>query len=293
MSRPPRLHVDGGFYHVILRGNHREPIFFATGDRERFADLVAEMIQQFRMRVHAYCWMTNHVHLLMQVSEVPLGHAIMRIAGRYARMVQERMPTTGHLFERRYRGILVDADEYLPELVRYIHLNPVRAGIVTAPQEYAYSGHQAYLRQAVTPWLTCEFTLRLFAPEPTAARRAYQRFVLAGIGARPNCELTVGRSDEPRVLGSDRFLESIKNARRPRDRTSLENLIVHVCREMGVHGADLRRPGRRRDLARVRAVIVHHASGAPDCYFERDCPPLRPQCLNALRVTPALPSDVP
>jgi hypothetical protein len=169
------------------------------------------------------------------------------------------MPTTGHLFERRYRGILVDADEYLLELVRYIHLNPVRAGIVTAPQEYAYSGHQAYLGQAVTPWLTCEFTLRLFAPQLTTARRAYQRFVLAGIGARPNCELTVGRSHEPRVLGSDRFLESIKNARRPRDPTSLENLIVHVCREMGVHGADLRRPGRRRDLARVRAVIVHHA----------------------------------
>jgi hypothetical protein len=101
--------------------------------------------------------------------------------------------------------------------------------------------------------------LRLFAPEATAARPAYQRFVLAGIGARPNCELTVGRSDEPRVLGSDRFLESIKNARRHRDRTPLEILIAHVCREMAVDAADLRQPGRRRDLARVRSMIVHHA----------------------------------
>lgn len=70
MSRPPRLHVDGGFCHVILRGNQREPIFFAPGDRERFVDVVAEMVQQCRMRVHAYCWMTNHVHLLMQVCDV-------------------------------------------------------------------------------------------------------------------------------------------------------------------------------------------------------------------------------
>lgn len=85
MPRKPRLHVDGAFYHVILRGNHRDSIFFRAADRDRFAALVAENIERFRMRVHAFCWMSNHVHLLVQVADIPLGRALMRIAGRYAR----------------------------------------------------------------------------------------------------------------------------------------------------------------------------------------------------------------
>ena len=121
--RPSRIHVEGRFYHVILRGNHREDIFFRPQDRDRFASLVAEVIERFRMRVHAYCWMTNHIHLLMQVSDVPLGAAMMRIASRYARATQKHRPTTGHLFERRYKAILLDEDSYLLELIRYIHLN--------------------------------------------------------------------------------------------------------------------------------------------------------------------------
>src|SRR6187551_3554571 len=124
MPRKPRLHVDGGFYHVILRANHRQTIFFTSADRTLFAELVAENIERFGMRVHAFCWMSNHVHLLMQVGSLPLAKAMMRIAGRFARHMQRSLRTTGHFFERRYRAILVDADEYLLELVRYIHLNP-------------------------------------------------------------------------------------------------------------------------------------------------------------------------
>src|SRR4051794_35208921 len=105
MPRAPRIHVEGGYYHVILRGNHREDIFFRPSERDCFAELVAEVIERFRMRVHAYCWTTNHVHLLIQVSETPLGRAMMGIASRYARATQRRRSTTGHLFGRRYRAI--------------------------------------------------------------------------------------------------------------------------------------------------------------------------------------------
>jgi REP element-mobilizing transposase RayT len=137
--------------HVILRGNHREPIFYCAADRDGFAALVGEVIERFRMCVHAYCWMTNHVHLLMQVNEVPLGQAMQRIASRYARSVQKRRTTTGHLFERRHRAILIDADSYLLELIRYIHLNPVRAHIVADPADFHWSGHRAYLGLETTP----------------------------------------------------------------------------------------------------------------------------------------------
>jgi putative transposase len=259
MPRAPRLHVEGGFYHVILRGNHREAIFFTPGDRDRFAALAAEVIERFRMRVHAYCWMTNHVHLLMQVSDVPLGRAMMRIAGRYARATQKRRATTGHLFERRYRAILVDADCYLLELIRYIHLNPVRAGMVTDPDEYHWSAHRAYLGVQSTPWLTIDFALSLFGRELTQAREAYRRFVLAGIGMSPDPQLSQGRSDEPRLLGDDRFLASVKTHWRARDQHSIDELIEDLCRRYEVDPADLYRPGRSRKPAQLRVLIVHHA----------------------------------
>ncbi|MGH8236611.1 MAG: transposase [Steroidobacteraceae bacterium] len=95
MPRKPRLHVDGGFYHVILRGNHRDPIFFHPADRVSFASLVRDTTDRFRMRVHAYCRMSNHVHLLMQVSDVPLGRAMMHTASRFARHIQWLRFTTG------------------------------------------------------------------------------------------------------------------------------------------------------------------------------------------------------
>jgi putative transposase len=259
MPRLPRLHIDGGFYHVILRGNHREAIFFTSEDRDRFASLVAEVIDRFRMRVHAYCWMTNHVHLLMQVSEVPLGRAMMCIASRYARVTQKRRPTTGHLFERRYRAILVDADNYLLELIRYIHLNPVRADIVVDPEQYSWSSHRAYLHIQMTPWLTTDFALGLFGRELTQAREAYRRFVLAGVGAPSDQQLSQGRSDEPRILGDDHFLSGLKAHWRPRDHHSIEELIDQFCHQHRIHPDDLSRPGRQRKLAQLRVLIVHHA----------------------------------
>jgi putative transposase len=119
MQRAPRLHVPAAHYHVTLRGNHRQNIFFSPADRQLFDEITAEVLDRFTARLHAYCGMTNHVHMLIQVGDTPLGRLILRIAGRYARTVQKHLRTTGHLFEKRYHPILVDADEYLLELLRY------------------------------------------------------------------------------------------------------------------------------------------------------------------------------
>jgi putative transposase len=133
MPRPPRIHVPGAFYHVTLRGNHRQAIFFTAQDRHTLSALIEEVLERFGARLHAYCYMTNHIHALIQVGEAPLGRLMLRIAGRYARLTQKGLHTTGHLFEKRYYPVLVDADEYLLELLRYIHLNPVRARMVDSP----------------------------------------------------------------------------------------------------------------------------------------------------------------
>ena len=144
MARRLRLHVPGGFYHVTLRGNHRAPIFFRSADRDLWERFLADSLERFGARLHAYCWMTNHVHMVIQVSEFPLGRIILRTASAYARTVQLRLETTGHLFERRYHAVLVDADAYLLTLLRYIHLNPVNGGLTRDPDAYRWSSHHAY-----------------------------------------------------------------------------------------------------------------------------------------------------
>lgn len=149
--------LPGAFYHVTLRGNHRQDIFVQSADRQILNEIVAEVMEQFGARLHAYCWMTNHIHALIQVSDVPLGSLMLRIAGRYARTIQAGLHTTGHLFEKRYQPVLVDQDEYLLQLLRYIHFNPVRARLVEFLDHYPWSSHRVYLGQREEPWVTTAF----------------------------------------------------------------------------------------------------------------------------------------
>jgi REP element-mobilizing transposase RayT len=182
------VHVPGGVYHVTLRGNHRQAIFHRDADRERLNEIVADVADRLELRVHAYCWMSNHIHLALQVAERPLGDAMRCIASRHARAVQRDLATSGHLFERRYRPSLVDTDAYLLDVVRYIHLNPVAAKLVADPADYPWSSHRAYLGLASTPWLTCELVLGALTGGRGRAREARGsalRRCRAGLRPRP------------------------------------------------------------------------------------------------------------
>jgi REP element-mobilizing transposase RayT len=259
MPRPLRIHVPGAFHHVTLRGNHRQDIFFSAADRQIFADLVAEVIDRFCARVHAFCWMTNHVHLLVQVGDAPLGNLMLRIASRYARSVQRRFQTTGHLFERRYHAVLVDADEYLLELLRYIHLNPVRAGMVRTADDYPWSSHHAYVDASVIPWLTTDFALRRFHSEREPAIAAYRRFIGGG-DPESRSPLEECNPNDRRVLGDDRFLAKLlRESWCPRSRKSLDQLIADACRQFDVTLDALQSSSRQRQVTRTRAWIAHQA----------------------------------
>ena len=157
MARKPRVHCPGALYHVMLRGNGGQEIFFSQEDRFRFYLLVQEDIERYGHKVHAFCLMTTHVHLAIQVGEIGLPRIIQNLAFRYTRWGNWRQSRTGHLFQGRYKAVLVDADTYLLELTRYIHLNPVRSGIVRIPEDYPWSGHRAYLGLETIPWLTTEW----------------------------------------------------------------------------------------------------------------------------------------
>jgi putative transposase len=258
MPRPLRIHVPGAFYHVTLRGNHRQDIFFSPGDRRLFDEITSEVISRFSARLHAYCWMTNHVHMVLQVADAPLGKLMLRIAGRYARTVQKRLRTTGHLFEKRYYPVLIDADEYLLEVIRYIHLNPVRAHMVRHPSDYPWSSHSVYLARSSQPWVTTDFALKMFHSEYDRAVAAYSRFIDEDVASPSASPLDERNSNDRRILGADDFVaKALDAAWRPRSRKTLRELIAEACDRFSVREDALTSRSCDRRLTKVRAWIAH------------------------------------
>ncbi len=165
MALKPRIHYPGACYHVILRGNGGQDIFFSSKDRTKFYLLLQEGIEGFEHRIHAFCLMTNHVHLVVQVGEAPLSKIMQNVTFRYTRYINSRKIRIGHLFQGRYKALLIDIDTYMLELVRYIHNNPVRAKITETEDQYIFSSHESYLGKNNVPWLTTDFVLSQFAKQ--------------------------------------------------------------------------------------------------------------------------------
>jgi REP element-mobilizing transposase RayT len=180
MARPLRITFPGAFYHVTSRGNERKAVFKSKRDREKFLDYLESASQRYDALIHAYCMMDNHYHLLL---ETPLGNLpqIMRhINGAYTTYFNIKRNRSGHLFQGRYKAILVDIDEYAKELSRYIHLNPVRAKIVETPEQYEWSSYKCYIgKQKPAKWLYRDFILGYFGKKISTAQKEYQKFVNA------------------------------------------------------------------------------------------------------------------
>jgi putative transposase len=248
-------------YHVTLRGNHQQDIFFAPADRDRLSELFSDVLVRHGARMHAYCYMTNHIHALIQVGENPLGPLILRVASRYARVTQAILATTGHLFERRYHSVLVDADAYFMVLLRYIHLNPVAAGLVRTPDEYPWSSHHAYLGTRSEAWLTTEFGLALFAKQAAEAVTAYRQFVNDGLASDlPDSPLNEVNLSDKRILGSDDFARKLLGvAWEPRSRKSLDDLLVEASSRFNVTAEEMRSSSRIGRLVVARAWIAIQA----------------------------------
>lgn len=258
MARKPRIHVDGALYHVMLRGNGGQTIFLSDDDRDAFEALVAEGVSRFGHRIHAYCWMGNHVHLAIQVADTPLSKIMQNLAFRYTRFINRREERIGHLFQGRFKALLVDADSYLLELVRYIHLNPVRAKLVADPADYRWSGHLAYLGQVHKPWLTTDWTLSQIASSSDAARRAYGAFVQAGLNEGHRDEFHRERL-EGAILGADQFVEKIVSAQatQPPRRISLDAILQAVAHAWETSQEALRSPCRIRSIAEARSAAAY------------------------------------
>jgi hypothetical protein len=185
---------------------------------------------------------------------------------KYSRWFNRKNGRKGHLFQERYKAILVEEDSYLLELIRYIHLNPVRAGIVDRPEDYPWSSHQAYLGCTPPAWLTTEWVLSLFHSDVYQARRRLQEFVYQRIDAVEPVEFDRGVPDESRVLGSDDFVSRIRSrgARVAEGFMEPSVVIGCICKFYGLQEEELRAPGKNRYIAEARAVcitILHESAG--------------------------------
>ena len=256
MARKPRLHVPGGLYHVILRGNARQDIFLSPPDRHAFYELMAQGVARFGYRVHAFCLMTNHLHLALQAGDQSLSAGMQNLAFRYTRYLNARLKRGGHLFEGRFKAYLVDRDRYGLALVRYIHLNPVRARMVKQPSAYAYSSHRAYLGREALPWLTTDWVLGQFGARASSARLRYARFVNDGRAEGHNETFYGGQADS-RIVGEEDFVKGILKSKPTRHRTpSIKELTAYVCRSYRMNEKTLFATGRARQPAEARALIA-------------------------------------
>ena len=203
MARPLRLEFSHAVYHVTSRGNARQKIVRGDEDRQAFLFTLAHVVDRFGWYCHAYCLMNNHYHLLVETPKPNLSLGMRQLNGPYTQAFNRRHRRVGHLFQGRFKAILVEKDAYLLELCRYVVLNPVRAKLVKHPKQWKWSSYRAMVGQTTVPeFLTVDWVLEYFSRRGRVAQQRYQAFVLEGIGVESPWDALRGQM----YLGSEEFV---------------------------------------------------------------------------------------
>ena len=261
MARRPRLFAPGLLYHVIVRGNQRQKTFASESDYQAYLERLARYRRQYVYTVYAFCLMPNHVHLLVQSSAHPLAKFMHGLQQSYTQYFNKKHKKTGHLFEGRYKAILCQEDPYLLELIRYIHLNPVRASMVKAPEQYAHTGHHAYVQGKGSEIINPARVLNMLG-----GSRGYRKFVQDGIKG--------GHRDEYYAVADQRFLgdqdfteamwaEEDEPPPRPEGKGGIDAAARRLAKHLGVEVAVLRGADRSWAVSKARKqagyVLVRRA----------------------------------
>jgi putative transposase len=204
MARPLRLEFAGAVYHVTSRGDRREDIFVNDEDRQEWVIVLGLVCERFNWVVHAYCQMSNHYHLLLETPDGNLSAGMRQFNGQYTQRFNRRHGMVGHLFQGRYKAILIQKEAHLLELSRYVVLNPVRAKMVVSPEDWPWSSYSACFQDQFAPkWLDTDWLLGQFGTHRSQARKAYQAFVLEGCGIASPLLATRNQL----ILGDDAFVD--------------------------------------------------------------------------------------
>jgi len=269
MGRPVRIEYAGALYHITSRGNERKKIFFDVGDRIRLLNLLREYHDRYEIQIHSYVLMDNHYHLIL---ETPMGNLLKvmhGINGGYTGYFNRKYKRVGHLFQGRYRAILVEKESYLLPLSRYVHLNPVRAGLVRRPEGYRWSSYRAYIgREREEDWVEYAWVLSQFAETRKKAGCKYKAYVEEGL--KEESENPLKSVYGQVVLGGGDFIQRIKGVLKGRllsaEIIERKRLIEHPCIEhilrvvrkrFGIREEDLFDKGGRANTP--RKVALHLA----------------------------------
>jgi len=292
MPRQARLDIPGALHHIMVRGINRSTIFDDNDDKAKFLERLSENIIEGKSSVYAWVLMDNHAHILFKSGEDGISALMRKQLTWYAQYYNRRHNRTGHLFENRYKSILCDEDNYLLALVRYIHLNPVRAKIVSTMEQldhYPWSGHRAVIGKIKHPWMDIDHVLSEFGTTRRKAVNEYRRFMQEGFGQGQMPELTGGglirskggwsqvlaarrsgqkeEADE-RILGGGDFVNDIlkeaeeKTTRQLKLRQNgktIATIIEEECRQEGISSNELKGGGRRRKASTLRTTIAKRA----------------------------------
>ena len=305
MPRQARLDAPGTLHHVMIRGIEGTPIFRDDQDRGDFLSRIGQMVEKTGTKILAWTLMENHVHLLIFSGQQGISKFMRCLLTGYAIWYNRKYDRSGHLFQNRYKSIICEEDLYLLELVRYIHLNPLRAAVVKSMEgldRYPWSGHKVLIGRDKNSWQERGYVLRQFSEERRRAIRAYRRFMEEGEGQGRREDLVGGgliRSlggwsqvlslrannkeidHDARILGGEDFVSSIlreadKNVRRQlrfgERKVLIDRIIKRVCNEEGVEEEELRNGGRRKKVSEVRGRIsfqLSHELGVPTAEIAR------------------------
>ena len=290
MPRQARLDIPGALHHIMIRGVNKGDIFYDKRDKQIFLERLGANVTEAKSSVYAWTLMSNHVHLLFKSGEKGISAVMRKQLTWYAIHFNRRHRRTGHLFENRYKSILCEEDRYLLALIRYIHLNPIRAGIVKTMEtldSYPWSGHSVIMGKNKREWTDAEYVLAQFGGSGKRAKTEYRKFVEEGIPMGRVPELTGGglirshggwsqvvsmrrrgkerlESDE-RILGDGDFVNKIleeaeekemRQLKIRRSGRSIEDIITEQSADFSVSAAELRSGSRRRKVSRARAAIA-------------------------------------
>ena len=292
MARKSRIDAPGALHHIIIRGIERIPIFKDDKDCRNFLERLGNILTETSTTCFAWALITNHVHLLLRTGPVPISTIMRRLLTGYAQQFNRRHKRHGHLFQNRFKSFLCEEDTYLLELVRYIHLNPLRAGLVKdlkALATYWKCGHSALMGKRKYKWQNKDYVLGLFGKTVSSARRSYSAFVKKGAsqGRRPDLVgggliRSVGgwsalksirsaglriMSDE-RILGSNDFVESVlKQANEEYEKKTLamakgldlDTLVGAVAKQFSIDPDIIKSSSKQRTVARARSIISYLA----------------------------------
>jgi putative transposase len=277
VARPPRIEVAGGVYHVTARGNERKAIFRDDRDRELYLARLATCRERFGFYLYAYCLMGNHVHLALERGPVPLSRIMLGLQSFYSQRFNRRHDRVGHLFQGRYGAFLVEKERYLFALLRYIHLNPVKAGLVDHAKDYSWSSDRYYRRGGGPEWLDLDRVLRMLGRKRSEAVARYRRLVDGSSGPLYEEIEAVGRAIKGEKDFAERLLVEAGEIPRPGRVWTVEGLAEAVASAERCSIGNLKRPGQSAPSSLIRSIAAYlgrQEGRIPVArmarYFERD-----------------------